>query len=88
MKLPHFKCSRCSGKGRINLTPTLFRTLRVIDALGQPSRTEIHTKLAEQIDITAVHRRVERLLALNLVREHQRPHGGKVDFTYSSVNGS
>jgi hypothetical protein len=31
---------------------------------------------------------VERLLALNLVREHQRPHGGKVDFTYSSVNGS
>ena len=48
----------------------LYRVIRVVAALENPTITEIYQEVSDraEIDLTAIHRRVERLLEMGLLK--------------------
>lgn len=67
-------CNTCAGTGERELSPVLYRVIRVIAALDNPTISEIYTRISDrsEIDLTAIHRRVERLLEMGLLKRVAR----------------
>jgi len=75
MTAPTIECPKCHS-GKLALQGPLLRTYEAIVTLGSPTVPEIAEHLNESIHATAVNRRVERLLTMNLIRCKFKRHDG------------
>jgi hypothetical protein len=63
-------CPKCNGTGKRELSPGLNAAAQAVSRLGTPTIAEIYAVLPDRkrISITAVNRRVERLVTLNVLK--------------------
>lgn len=67
MRTPIIKCSICLGNGKVQLSPTMMRTLVAIEKLGTPTIPEVFEYLKEDKHPTALNQRIKKLLELKLI---------------------
>jgi len=74
------KCPRCKGTGRAPLSRILERIVAIC-AECHPTIREIYERLPERksIVLTATHRRVERLVAMGVLRKVAKTHPARYE---------
>lgn len=72
---PTIECPKCHS-GQLKLQGPLLRTYQAIVDMGSPTVPEIAEHLNEKLHPTAVNRRVERLMQMQLIRARFKKHDG------------
>ncbi|MFI5222629.1 MAG: hypothetical protein ACHQX3_00040 [Nitrospirales bacterium] len=72
---PKIKCRACRGSGAVDLNGPHLRTFNVLKRIGPATAAQVHSRLKENVDTTAINNRLRRMVGLKVVRltNHDKP---------------